>query len=188
MEKNSGEKETGQFNCLKCFYTNVECLLGKAEEFRELIYQENYHTVAVTESWLHKYIGESEVSINGFVAYRLVRNDRKGGVCCRITKLNFFSRFYGYWLRGFGMVYLRLTRVKLIVRVFYRSPWSTGVNNDKLLNVLEKKNYFTIQISSFFGDFNYPKNRLKEVQLEHERKRMPISSSRKRRICTLYRM
>jgi len=64
---------------LKCFYTNAGSVLQKMAELKEQIKVQNADIVAVIETWAHAGIGDSELALEEFVAYRVDRREQRGG-------------------------------------------------------------------------------------------------------------
>ena len=48
------------------------------EEFRERLFKENYHIVAVTETWTTDSVYDGVLSIPGYEMYRVDRQDKSG--------------------------------------------------------------------------------------------------------------
>lgn len=68
-------------------HINVRSLLSKIDALRIDIEGSNIDILCISESWLHKYISDNLVSIDG---YQLYRNDRDysrgGGTCIYVSK------------------------------------------------------------------------------------------------------
>lgn len=64
---------------LKCFYTNAGSVIQKMAELKHQIKVQNADIVAVVETWAHAGIGDAELALEGFVAYRVDRREQRGG-------------------------------------------------------------------------------------------------------------
>ena len=133
--------------------------MNKTDELQQWIMENNPILVALTETWLHKDVLDSEFVPDGYVCLRSDRTDCKkgGGVCLLIrkdlpvTQLRSFAapdgQYESLWCK------IKLTsRGYDVVGVVYRSPGSEGVHFFQDLDEICKFNHCLI-----LGDFNAPK-------------------------------
>ena len=64
---------------------NINSLLTKTDELREIVKISNPTIIGITEAKLDHSIGDSEISIDGYCAIRHDRNRKGGGVICYVT-------------------------------------------------------------------------------------------------------
>ncbi|KAK4819787.1 hypothetical protein QYF61_011387 [Mycteria americana] len=74
----SSMKETQTTAQLKCLYTNARSTGNKEEELEAIVHQENYDTVAITETWWDDSHNWSAV-MDGYKLFRRDRRGRRGG-------------------------------------------------------------------------------------------------------------
>lgn len=145
---------------IKCFYTNANSLIQKIDELRYLVEINKYDIIAVTETWAHTEIRDTELFIEGFNMYRVYRKVTRGGGVVLYIKEPFrsviektpcFDKFEDcVWCT------VKMYDLQLLVGVCYRSPASTTDNNMRLLDMLEKAvNGCTHDRILVVGDFNY---------------------------------
>lgn len=132
--------------------------MNKIEDFKLKVNQ--FHIVAVTETWASENVTDAELSVDGYQLFRKDRVDRSGGgvllyVAENLTavsheKLNKFE-VESMWCT------LHLSKCKLLVGVCYRSPTSSQQYNEDLLLMLEAAaNDKASDHVLLMGDFNYP--------------------------------
>ena len=142
---------------MKVFYTNAQSIVNKMSEFEITISESKPDIVAITESWAHKNIADSELKLDGYQMYRKDRSDTKDGrggglllyaktslasVACK--KLDECCDFSSHLWCKIGSLH---------VGVVYRSPNSTEANNASLCNLFSKIEHKHCII---VGDFNFP--------------------------------
>ena len=66
-------------------HLNMNSLLPKIDELREIVKISNPTVIGITETKLDNSIGDSEISIDGHCATRRDRNRKGGGVICYVT-------------------------------------------------------------------------------------------------------
>ena len=60
-------------------YTNAQSLISKIDELETIVSMKNPDIVAITESWCHSNILNSEIHLSGYHMYRQDRKDTKDG-------------------------------------------------------------------------------------------------------------
>ena len=70
---------------LHFIHFNINSLLPKIDELREVVKISNPTVIGITETKLDHSIGDSEISIDGYCAIRRDRNRKGGGVICYVT-------------------------------------------------------------------------------------------------------
>ena len=123
----------------------------------------DYDVIGVTESWARDSILDAELAIDGFSLFRVDRGISKGGglllyvqenlkttICTEMSKIQFDESLWCTISTG-------PANQKLLVGLIYRSPSSSCLNNDALLNLIEAATEI-IDISHvlIMGDINYP--------------------------------
>jgi len=145
---------------LRCMYTNANSLVNKMEELRLRIEHSQYDIVAVTETWAHRSVTDSELNVRGYVQFRKDRQGRGGGVILYVrdfldvmecADLNNSDFQESIWCR------INTDQQSLLVGVCYRCPTSPVDNNNNLLKLLAG----AVQAAGtshllIMGDFNYP--------------------------------
>ena len=74
--------ETFRNRGLHFIHLNINSLLPKIDELREIVKISNSTVIGITETKLDISIGDSEISIDGYCAIRHDRNRKDGGVIC----------------------------------------------------------------------------------------------------------
>ena len=70
---------------LNFIHLNINCLLSKSGELRELVKASNATVVEITESKLDDSINYCEICIEGYNIIRRNRNRKGGGVVCYVS-------------------------------------------------------------------------------------------------------
>ena len=87
-------------------HLNGRSLLPKIDEVRNILSQYRYDIFAISESWLHDCIHDSEIGIQGYNIYRWDRTNCRGGGVCVDVKDCYDSVFVLNWclkmLRHYG--------------------------------------------------------------------------------------
>jgi len=141
-------------------------MIGKLAEIRKRI--KHFDIVAITETWAHDQISDTELEVDGFSIFRADRKDRAGGGVLLYVKSTLtaqaFDKFSDICFEENIWCTLNLEKTKLLIGVCYRSPTSSDVNNNRLLSVLDravrevdcagtKKMHLLLM-----GDFNFQKS------------------------------
>ena len=138
-------------------YTNAQSLISKIDELETIVSMKNPDIVAITESWCHSNILNSEIHLSGYHMYRQDRKDTKDGrgggilIYVRSTlgsvawdQANVDCNFSSHLWCKIGNLHFG---------VVYRSPNSTSENNDLLSGLVSLiKDKHVVMV----GDFNYP--------------------------------
>ena len=134
--------------------------------------QQNAVAVAVTESWLHPDVKDSEVTIN-FPGYSILRCDRMnrtgGGVCVFLR-----DDISGECLTTFDngvceLLVIKVHSLNMILVVVYRPPDTRISEFSPLLSELENSlnNFSGPKFSVLMvGDFNFPECVMSWVQID----------------------
>ena len=77
--------ETFRNTGLHFMYLNINSLLPKIDELREIVQISSSTVIGITEKKLDNSIGDSEISIDGYYAIRRDQNSKGGGVICYVT-------------------------------------------------------------------------------------------------------
>ena len=144
---------------LKIMYTNARSVVNKIQELKLIVFNVQPDIIALTETWTHENITNHYLSIpNYYIASRQDRRDtnngRGGGIIIYVKDSIKTNEI---------LIPTNFNQVACIdiitssnhttnLLVVYRSPNSTNVNNDLLLNLLQNVNKPTIVL----GDFNFP--------------------------------
>ena len=159
QDKSTGKEKPSS---LRCLYTNASCIMNKRSELQLLIDDMNPDIIGITESWCGSSVLDSEVAIKGYNLFRKDKPTRTatgGGLllyfhenlhvteCHDIENNDFESSL---WCD----VKLSNNEV-LLVGLCYRSPNSTEVNNDKLLEQMKSLAGMQRSHILIFGDFNF---------------------------------
>ena len=70
---------------LHFIHLNINSLLSKIDELREIVEISNPTVIGITETKLGNLISDSEISIDGYCAILRDRNSKGGGVICYVT-------------------------------------------------------------------------------------------------------
>ena len=144
---------------LKCLYTNAQSIVRKMPDLQ--IYVENVkpEIIAITESWTHEQIPNSEIAIDG---YTLFRKDRKhntktrGGGCLLYIK-DIINASLNEEIDNIGTESIWCNIVTghqtLLLGVCYRSPNNNDEENLNLYNVIKTASQ---KHAIILGDFNQP--------------------------------
>ena len=130
---------------------NINSLLSKIEELRNIAKCSNAAVIGITETKLDNAVYDSEVAIDG---YRIVRNDRtrKGGVVgCYIRSNICYARKTSLWQLRKHIDLLYPKRKPISVGIFYKPPSQTRFPEQIITEFesLELNNELYI-----LGDFN----------------------------------
>ena len=148
---------------LKVFFTNLRSILNKFDDFVSEVSLDKPDIIGVTETWLHGDVSSSEIHIPGYVIFRQDRvdtlNGRGGGVVLYI-KMGFdcIDRTSDFSSGFQNCVICEVSfgggnNNSILIGIFYRSPNSSDVNNQKLFDCFKSVSSKRVIL---FGDFNYP--------------------------------
>ena len=76
---------------LHFIHLNINILLLKIDELREIVKISNPTVIGITETKLDNSISDSEISIDGYCAIRRDRNRKGGGVICYVTNTTCYN-------------------------------------------------------------------------------------------------
>ena len=139
---------------LHFFHLNINSLLPKIDEVRDIIRQSKPAVFGISESKLDNTVADSEINVLGYSLIRVDRDRRGGGVACYIRNDISFNIVDCLSKNIEGVMFdLLLPKTKSIsVGIFYRPP-NQGTFLETLTNDLEKINLNGREIF-FLGDFN----------------------------------
>ena len=80
MEGASFQPDTHSSTCLAILYYNARSLLPKFDELAATVEALKPTKICIVESWLSAEIIDSEISLVGYITYRLDRNRHGGGL------------------------------------------------------------------------------------------------------------
>ena len=139
---------------LHFLHINVNSLLSKIDELRDVVGHTKPAILGITESKLDSSVSDQEVNISGYSILRSDRNRYGGGVNCYVRADLCFKR-RNVFSNSIENVFFNLLIPKLkplLIGIFYRPPYvntflETFANDLKLIDLKETKVYF-------LGDFN----------------------------------
>ena len=139
---------------LHFLHINVNSLLSKIDELRDVVGHTKPAILGITESKLDSSVSDQEVNISGYSILRSDRNRYGGGVACYVRADLCFNR-RNVFSNSIENVFFDLLIPKLkplLIGIFYRPPYvntflETFANDLKLIDLKETKVYF-------LGDFN----------------------------------
>ena len=145
---------------LKCINTNAQSLQFKMDELKQVIKENDVKIVAVTESWGQEW-KEATLEMDGFNMYKKHRTDgRRGGGCVLYVsqELKSYACKELENVQGDDAIWCWVkleNKARILVGCMYRSPNSSGENNnqfmDQIIKASEVANQNRILI---MGDFN----------------------------------
>jgi len=143
-------------------YLNAQSIFGKLNELECMIMEVNPDAIVITESWCNENISNTVLQIKGYFLSPDLRKDRDdnprgigGGILVYVKNnlhilchdnLSDFNQYCNFTV-------VNNQRQKVTIFAVYRSPNSTALNNDSLLNLISN---VTEKSCVFIGDFNYP--------------------------------
>ena len=155
-------------------HLNVNSLLSKIDEIRDVSNRIKLAVLGITESKLDSSVTNSEVNINGYSIIRNYRNRNGGGVACYVRNdlcFNIKNVFSNSLEHVFFLILL--PKVKPIaIGIFYRPPNINNfleiLSNDFKKLIYEKKKfiYLGILISTFCRMVNSFLRRINQVYLK----------------------
>ena len=148
----------------KCFYTNANNLVARIDELRARVLMNEFHIVAVTETWSNEDIDDAELNIKGYTLYRRDRRSHiysKGGGVIIYVKDSLTSvpltHLTNSEFNESVWCHVQQDDFSLIIGCCYRSTSSTADNNDELLKLLDRATQYSARAHILImGDFNYP--------------------------------
>lgn len=121
-------------------HLNVRSLFTGFNEFQNLIFDNNYDIVAVTETWLTNNIPSNVVNLNGYKFVRRDRNGSRGGGIAFYVKnhINFkiipldiqnSNEIENLWIE------IKIGRFRLVLGIVYHVP---NISIDQSINILDE--------------------------------------------------
>ena len=83
--------KTSRNRALHFIHLNINSLLPKIDQLREIVKTSKPRVIGITETKLDISIGESEIPIDGYCAIRSDRNRKGGGLICYVTNRIFYN-------------------------------------------------------------------------------------------------
>ena len=149
-------------NILRCMSLNARSICNKLNEFHDLVKMRKVDVVAVTETWLHQGILDTEILDSNYVILRRDKpQPQRGGGVMLCVKSHFISlRRRDLENENVDVVVCELTGInnsKLIIAAFYRPPNMDSDYLHNLVNVLYGIHQTGVNDIFILGDFNFPK-------------------------------
>ena len=146
----------GSGGLVKLFYTNAQSVRNKINVLKAQIEESKPQIIAITESWTHKDMVESELNLDGYEIIN--RKDREDTVDGRGGGVLLYSNLTNISTTKLQTNFHQILAVKLTYRnevdvnlhLVYRSPNSSDSNNDSLLTHISTLPENTVLL----GDFN----------------------------------
>ena len=134
---------------------------NKLNEFHDLVKMKNVDVVAVTETWLHQRILDTEILDSNYIIFRRDRPQlQRGGGVMICVKSDFISvRRRDLENETVEAVVCELSGInnsKLIIAAFYRPPNMDSDYLHDLVNVLHNIHQTGVNNIFILGDFNFP--------------------------------
>ena len=155
--------EANEHGCLRFLYSNARSLFNKIDNLKSIIDARDPDLIFVTETWANKKISNAMLSIPGYnldpelridridttngIGGGIVVYSREGLIVKPRTPINDFVQYCSFAVQG------KHSTSDLNFIVFYRSPNSSAVNNEKLQEIISKSPDNSIII----GDLNHPR-------------------------------
>ena len=148
-------------NILRCMSLNARSICNKLNEFNDLVKLKKVDLVAVTETWLHQRIMDTEILDSNYIIFRRDRPQlQRGGGVMICVKSDFISvRCRDLENENVEAVVCELTGTnnsKLIIAAFYRPPNMDSDYLRNLVNVLYNIHRTGVNNIFILGDFNFP--------------------------------
>ena len=153
-------------NCtdLIVIHSNCQSAMNKKSEIRDLIEVEKPHILALTEFGASSAIEDGELGVEGYTLYRGDHSDGSGGlgkgVALYVSNVLNHSACPAMDERAFdcsAWSFIKLAENKtLLCGVIYRSPNSSGENNQKLVRLMQGAAAAKCEHLLICGDFNLP--------------------------------
>lgn len=134
---------------------NCRSILNKELDLEHLIALHDPDVVALTETWLHDGVYDSEIAPSGFNVYRRDRGSRGGGVALLVKNIYRIARMPD--APGVEALFCKLIDRKesLVIGVVYRPPASIPEVLEQLQLYISSKTNQTTKLI-LCGDFNLP--------------------------------
>lgn len=113
--------------CLNIAQINIRSLLTKFADLKDLVSQNNWDVILITETWLRDDIPDENLLINNYNFFRCDRADRGGGVAIYIKSLYKCSLSNKLNLNNSEQLWLSLNinNKHMCIGVVYRPPSSS---------------------------------------------------------------
>jgi hypothetical protein len=134
----------------------------------------NYDIVAITETWITHDMTDGELRLEGFDLFRMDRVSRKGGGVALYIRAGWQverqDNLSGKYEEALWCL-VKTPEANLLVGVCYRSPSSSDLNNDHLLQMVKRAREFIDRQNTkthllLMGDFNYPQIDFDKLEVE----------------------
>ena len=139
---------------LHFIHLNINSLLPKIDELRDIAKLSNASVIGITESKLDESVSDSEISIQGYDVVRNDRNRHGGGVVCYVKNnlsYNVKKEFENDIENIIIDIFLPKTKPITVV-IFYRPPHQTNIL-DRVSESLDKLNLENSEVY-ILGDLN----------------------------------
>lgn len=142
---------------MKIGHINVRSLNNCFDTFKDIVLENDYYFIGVSETWLSEDIPSNFISIPNFNIVRLDRNGRGGGVACYLRSNLKYSIYYSstdennleqLWLL------INFNKQKLALGIVYRPPSSSVVLSLSELGEILERVYLESDIIILMGDIN----------------------------------
>ena len=140
---------------LHFIHLNINSLLSKIDELREIAKVSRAALIGITESKLDNSVLDGEINIEGYSIIRSDRNRHGGGVACYIRSdisFNIRSDFTDDIENIFFDILLPKLK-PILVGIVYRPPDQSGFLN-KLSSSIANAKFFDLYEAYILGDFN----------------------------------
>ena len=135
--------KTSRNKALHFIHLNINSLLPKIDQLREIVKTSKPRVIGITETKLDISIGESEIPIDGCCAIPRDRNRKSGGVICYVTNRIFYNT-KNCISNKIENIFVELLILEITVEIVYKPPDQTRFleilsNSLNLLNILSKE-------------------------------------------------
>ena len=141
-----GNWKTSRNKALHFIHLNINSLLPKIDQLREIVKTSKPMVIGITETKLDISIGGSEIPIDGYCAIRRDQNRKGGGVICYVTNRIFYNtkNCISNKIENIFVELLILEIKPITVEIVYKPPDQTRFleilsNSLNLLNILSKE-------------------------------------------------
>ena len=143
---------------LSCVLVNARSIGNKLEELQLCAAVEKPNILAITESWGKEEIVDGEISLPGYTLFRRDRKDgrRGGGVLLYLdSRLKVIEREDICSTKFTECIWceVEFDKLKTLIGICYRPPDSTEIEDEGLLDIINKAANDTCLL---MGDFNLP--------------------------------
>ena len=153
-------------------HLNVRSIRGKLDHLKDLLFNNPFDILGLSETWLDQSILDPELHLCGYNLERKDRNSLGGGVACYINSNLIYTRKHDLELEDLEILWLevKLKHSQLyLIAVVYRPPNSSNDFFPKVELQFEKALQYTSNVV-ILGDFNC--NMLTENSLSLKMKNM----------------